>query len=418
MTDDKPPPPLIIQAKKSQQNRVSQTSPHRERNPGRAATDLSPLPPGGIIDDRYRLGEIYAREGSCVTFLARDERDRVDVHLVTAAGTHETASDAFIVSRMLEGLARLATSPLLLSGHLVGVGTATPAFVTTVPLGKPLAAIAAETKEPFAWRQCLQVLRSLTAACEELDRIQSVTWRFAPEHVWLDESGQTTLMGLEHAATVGVVIGGWAGPAHAPPETRQLLRTLPGDPLYRPAEVLQTVHAGWVAEGASRRVNWYGLARVLTWMILGGDFADTPTQIGAATLLSAKPECPPELAEALAGLHSPSLSDHDRAIATLSGHFPTPQARAAAPAGTSPDNPLTPRETEVLQLLTLGRTNSEISHQLTISHHTVDRHVQNLYRKLGVKRRVDASRIAIGDGLVDQNVDLSSVSRSDPGELV
>lgn len=55
---------------------------------------------------------------------------------------------------------------------------------------------------------------------------------------------------------------------------------------------------------------------------------------------------------------------------------------------------LTPREAEVLALVTIGQTNRRIGEALYISEKTVSVHVSNLLRKLGVTSRVDAAAIA------------------------
>ena len=48
---------------------------------------------------------------------------------------------------------------------------------------------------------------------------------------------------------------------------------------------------------------------------------------------------------------------------------------------------LTPRETDVLELLREGRSNAEIANTLTVSVETVRTHRRNIYRKLGVRTR-------------------------------
>jgi LuxR family maltose regulon positive regulatory protein len=65
---------------------------------------------------------------------------------------------------------------------------------------------------------------------------------------------------------------------------------------------------------------------------------------------------------------------------------------AAVPRGRvrRPDG-LTFREAEVLNLLTFGHTNVEIAAELVVSVHTVERHLANSYRKIGVRNRADAS---------------------------
>jgi DNA-binding NarL/FixJ family response regulator len=62
---------------------------------------------------------------------------------------------------------------------------------------------------------------------------------------------------------------------------------------------------------------------------------------------------------------------------------------------------LTPRETEVLRLLSLGLANKEIAFQLKISEHTVKFHVSSIFTKLGVTNRVEAVRLGIRIGLLD-----------------
>lgn len=62
-------------------------------------------------------------------------------------------------------------------------------------------------------------------------------------------------------------------------------------------------------------------------------------------------------------------------------------------SGDSPSplvEPLTARESEVLQLIVQGLTNQEIADRLIISVATVKRHVYNIYGKLGVKHRAQA----------------------------
>jgi len=65
-----------------------------------------------------------------------------------------------------------------------------------------------------------------------------------------------------------------------------------------------------------------------------------------------------------------------------------------------PDAPaLTPRETEVLRLVAKGLTARAIAARLTLSHRTVENHVQNSLRKLQLTNRVELTRYAIEQGL-------------------
>lgn len=65
---------------------------------------------------------------------------------------------------------------------------------------------------------------------------------------------------------------------------------------------------------------------------------------------------------------------------------------------------LSPREREILALLTEGRTQSQIANALVISPKTVATHIQHLLGKLGVNSRAQAVAAAYRRGLVDSDV--------------
>jgi DNA-binding NarL/FixJ family response regulator len=66
-----------------------------------------------------------------------------------------------------------------------------------------------------------------------------------------------------------------------------------------------------------------------------------------------------------------------------------------------PEDPLTPREQEVIKLIAEGHTSDEIAETLVISKKTVERHRANILEKLGMRNRVDLTRYAIRRGLVE-----------------
>ena len=80
-------------------------------------------------------------------------------------------------------------------------------------------------------------------------------------------------------------------------------------------------------------------------------------------------------------------------------------AASAASARPLPQNlPLSPRELEVLQLVAAGSTNGEIARTLWVTEQTVKFHLSNIYRKLQVGNRTEASHYAHLNGLINGSV--------------
>ena len=75
-------------------------------------------------------------------------------------------------------------------------------------------------------------------------------------------------------------------------------------------------------------------------------------------------------------------------------------AAEPAKAEASPDD-LSERETEVLRLIALGHTNSEIADQLYLSVRTVESHRAHIQQKLRLSTRAELVRHALGRGLLD-----------------
>jgi len=73
---------------------------------------------------------------------------------------------------------------------------------------------------------------------------------------------------------------------------------------------------------------------------------------------------------------------------------------AADPEGRDPDD-LSEREIEVLRLIALGHTNSEIAETLHLSVRTIESHRAHIQRKLNVSSRSELVRHAIGRGLLE-----------------
>ena len=106
-----------------------------------------------------------------------------------------------------------------------------------------------------------------------------------------------------------------------------------------------------------------------------------------------------------------SKATHPAALATLvretiEGHvvhvYKSNGVRARVPPGRGRGRavPLTSRELEVLQLVAAGSTNGEIAQKLWVTEQTVKFHLSNVYRKLDVGNRTEASHYAHVNGLI------------------
>ena len=84
--------------------------------------------------------------------------------------------------------------------------------------------------------------------------------------------------------------------------------------------------------------------------------------------------------------------------ADVDAMFPAAESTSSALAELI--EPLTPRESEVLQMLASGLANKEIATRLAISEHTVKFHVASILGKLGAASRTEAVTLGIRRGLV------------------
>jgi DNA-binding NarL/FixJ family response regulator len=76
--------------------------------------------------------------------------------------------------------------------------------------------------------------------------------------------------------------------------------------------------------------------------------------------------------------------------------------RTPPPAGPESElvGRLTPRELEILALAAEGTGNKQIAQRLWVTEQTVKFHLSNVYRKLDVANRTEATRYAVQHGLV------------------
>jgi DNA-binding NarL/FixJ family response regulator len=121
--------------------------------------------------------------------------------------------------------------------------------------------------------------------------------------------------------------------------------------------------------------------------------AASPTDVSRALELGVRGFLPKTLSAKIltAALH----------VITSGGTYvPSEYARSTPKSEPSTHQSLTPREAEVLVLLAKGRANKEIARALDIREITIKLHVHNIFRKLGVRNRVEAVNTARDLGLV------------------
>jgi DNA-binding NarL/FixJ family response regulator len=101
----------------------------------------------------------------------------------------------------------------------------------------------------------------------------------------------------------------------------------------------------------------------------------------------------------LKGMLRKELLETIRAV--HAGHKRLSTEVAAEIAEHATDDALTPREIDVLRLISGGNANKEIAANLSLTEETVKGHVKNIFAKLGVKDRTHAVTIGLQRGIID-----------------
>jgi DNA-binding CsgD family transcriptional regulator len=146
--------------------------------------------------------------------------------------------------------------------------------------------------------------------------------------------------------------------------------------------------------------------------LAAGDPSAALTALRKSARLWQELDAPYEVARVrvLVGMACRALGDEESAALELGAAREVFQRLAASPdlaridrlQGRSPADAhgLSAREVEVLRLVAAGKTNREIASELVVSEHTVARHLQNIFAKLGVTSRTAATAFAFQHELV------------------
>ncbi len=181
------------------------------------------------------------------------------------------------------------------------------------------------------------------------------------------------------------------------------------DPLVRSGLVaVLSVYPGLVLKSALAAPDATVSADVVVW-----DVSEAVTPSAASpvlALVNAAQDARLALRSGARGALSRSSPAHaiaPAALAVAAGHWVVDDSFAAALLGLAREpiaNPvptlLSPREQEVLELLSEGLSNRDIAGRLGISHHTAKFHVNAILDKLGATTRTEAVVLAARSGLL------------------
>jgi DNA-binding NarL/FixJ family response regulator len=134
-----------------------------------------------------------------------------------------------------------------------------------------------------------------------------------------------------------------------------------------------------------------GIAVIVLTLAMDSKWLDDAFDAGAAGAIS-KAAHP----GALTTLVRETVNGHVMHVSKRHARGRNARAHTLAANGCS----LTPRELEVLQLMASGSSNGEIARTLWVTEQTVKFHLSNVYRKLEVANRTEASHYAHVNGLV------------------
>jgi DNA-binding NarL/FixJ family response regulator len=132
--------------------------------------------------------------------------------------------------------------------------------------------------------------------------------------------------------------------------------------------------------------------------------SDDPQQIQAAFAAGASVYCVKRAATADLAVAIRQAFEHSIYFANgYSGEL-APRSAADRSVGSGDPVDLTRRELEILELVAEGHSNSALAKMLWVTEQTVKFHLSNIYRKLNVSNRTEASRWAQLHGLLPQSM--------------
>ena len=134
-------------------------------------------------------------------------------------------------------------------------------------------------------------------------------------------------------------------------------------------------------------------ARILVLSSFADDEQVFPALRAGALGYLLKDSSPQDLLRAIRSVYRGESSLHPAIARRLVLQFSQPAVDS------SPENPLTQREVEVLKLVAEGLSNQNIADELVVNERTVGKHVGNILEKLHLANRTQAALYALREGL-------------------
>ena len=135
------------------------------------------------------------------------------------------------------------------------------------------------------------------------------------------------------------------------------------------------------------------VARILVLTSFADDEQLFPALRAGALGYLLKDSSPQDLLRAIRSVYRGESSLHPAIARRLVLQFSQPAVDS------TPENPLTQREVEVLKLVAEGLSNQNIADELVVSERTVGKHVGNILEKLHLANRTQAALYALREGL-------------------
>jgi two-component system, NarL family, response regulator DegU len=119
--------------------------------------------------------------------------------------------------------------------------------------------------------------------------------------------------------------------------------------------------------------------------------------VGAKGYLVYSHFSPEELLNSVYAVASGKEIQPSPAVALALGNIPKDEQRTDFLEKQQLLDPLTARETEILDLIADGRSNAEIAQVLIVEEKTIKNHITRLYSKLNINSRYEAIRLKLGN---------------------